>query len=146
MTLPRFDDVELGDEIGPVETEATDEAVLAFCRAWGDMRYTPNRFTDPEIARENGQAEPIVPGIMALAMMARVLTEWAGVESIKDLDAVFRQPVPHNQPITIAGTIIDTRREDGENLVECDVLMTGTQGERFVTAKAVLALPSRANA
>ena len=144
--MPRFDDVELGDEIGPVETEATDEAVLAFCRAWGDMRYTPNRFTDPEIARENGQAEPIVPGIMALAMMARVLTEWAGVESIKDLDAVFRQPVPHNQPITIAGTIIDTRREDGENLVECDVLMTGTQGERYVTAKAVLALLSRANA
>ncbi len=143
MTLPSFDDIELGDEIGPVQTEATDEAVLAFCRAWGDMRFTPNRFTDPEIARENGQAAPIVPGIMALAMMARMLTEWGGAASVRDLDAVFRQPVPHHAPITIAGTIIDTRREDGENLVECDVLMTGAQGERYVTAKAVLALPDR---
>ena len=146
MTLPSFDDVELGDEIGPVQTEATSEAVLAFCRAWGDMRFTPNRFTDPKIARENGQAAPIVPGIMALAMMAGMLTEWAGAASVRDLDAVFRQPVPHHAPITIAGTITDTRREDGENLVECDVLMTGAEGERYVTAKAVLALPSRAEA
>ena len=143
MTLPSFDDVELGDEIGPVETEATDEAVLAFCQAWGDMRFTPNRFTDPKIARENGQAALIVPGIMALAMMARMLTDWGGPAAVRDLDAVFRQPVPHHAPITIAGTITDTRREDGENLVECDVLMTGAQGERYVTAKAVLALPGR---
>ena len=141
MTFPSFEDVELGDEIGPVETEATDEAVLAFCRAWGKWRPTPNRFTDPQLAKEKGLSGPIVPGIMALAMMARMLTEWAGVASIRDLDAVFRQPVPHHQPITIAGIITDTRREDGENLVECDVLMTGAQGERYVTAKATVALP-----
>ena len=146
MILPSFDEVGLGDEIGPVETEATDEAVLAFCRAWGDSRPTPNRFTDPQLAEEKGLPGPIVPGIMALAMMARVLTEWAGAASIRDLDAVFRQPVPHHAPITIAGTITDTRREDGENLVECDVLMTGALGERYVTARATLALPIRADA
>ena len=140
-SLPRFDDVELGDEIGPMETEATDEAVLAFCRAWGDLQYTPNRFTDPKIAVDNGLPGPIVPGIMALAMMARMLTEWAGVASIRDLDAVFRQPVPHHAPVTIAGIVTDIRREDGENLVECDVLMTGAQAERYVTAKTTLALP-----
>ena len=142
MILPTLDDVDLGDEIGPVETEATDEAVLAFCRAWGDSHPMPNRFTDSQLARASGLSGPIVPGIMALAMIARMLTEWAGVASIKDLDAVFRQPVPHNQPITIAGIITDTRREDGESLVECDVLMTGAQGERYVTAKATLALPN----
>ena len=147
MTLPSFDDVELGRR----DRSGADRG-YEMRRSWlsaghgATCAFTPNRFTDPKIARENGQAAPIVPGIMALAMMARMLTEWAGAASVRDLDAVFRQPVPHNAPITIAGTITDTRREDGENLVECDVLMTGAQGERYVTAKAVLALPSRADA
>ena len=30
--LPVFEDVELGDEIGPMETEATNDDVEAFCR------------------------------------------------------------------------------------------------------------------
>ena len=39
--MPNFEDVELGDEIGPMETEATDEGVEAFCRLWENPK--PNR-------------------------------------------------------------------------------------------------------
>ena len=137
--MPSFDDVELGDEIGPMETEATDDSVLTFCRVWSSS--LPSRFTDRETAEEVGLPGPIVPGIMAMAMLTRLLTEWAGPASVKDLDVVFRQPVPHHQPITITGTVTDTRREEGENLVECDVMMTGAQGERYVGGKAIVALP-----
>ena len=56
---------------------------------------------------------------------------------------MFRQSIPHNKPLKISATIIDTRQEKGENLVECDILMTGAEGERYVGGKAVLALPSR---
>ena len=140
MRLPCFEDVELGDEIGPLEIEATDDNVLAFCQIWNGT--IPNRFTDRETAENVGLPGPIVPGIMAMAMVTRLLTEWAGPASIKDLDVVFRQPVPHHQPITISGTVTDTRREEGENLVECDVMMTGAQGERYVGGKAIVALPN----
>ena len=77
---------------------------------------------------------------MAMAIITRLLTDWAGPECLKDLDVVFRQPVPHNQPLTVSATITDTRQEDGENLVECDVMLTGSQGERYVGGKAVVAL------
>ena len=143
--MPKFEDVELGDEIGPLKTEATDEGVLAFCQAWTTNR-TRTRFTDPEIAAQEGLPGPIVPGIMALAMVTRLLTEWAGPSSLKDMDVVFRQPVPHHQPLSISGTVTDTRREEGEDLVECDVMMTGAQGERYVTGKATVALPGGADA
>ena len=142
--MPSFEDVELGDEIGPLETEVTDESVLAFCQFWDDSK--PNRFTDREIAEEVGLPGPIVPGIMAMAIMTKLLTEWAGPDSLKDLDVVFRQPMPHHQPITISATITDTRQEDGEILVECDVMMTGAQGERYVGGKAIMSLPSRTSA
>jgi hypothetical protein len=74
--------------------------------------------------------------------MAQLLTDWAGPEALKDLDLVFRQPVPHNQPLSIAATVTDTRRENGENLVECDVLMTGAEGERYVGGTALVRLPT----
>ena len=112
-----------------------------FCGVWGTS--TPNRFTDPEIAAKAGMSGTIVPGIMSMAMMAQLLTDWGGPGSIKDLDLVFRQPVPHNQPLSISATVTDTRQEDGENLVECDILMTGAEGERYVGGKAIVALADR---
>ena len=138
--MPCFDDVEPGDEIGPLETEATDDSVLAFCQVWNNS--ITNRFTDPEAAEKVGLPGPIVPGIMAMAMVTRLLTEWSGPASLRDLDVVFRQPIPHHQPITISGTVTDTRPGEGENLVECDVMMTGAQGERYLSGKAIVALPS----
>ena len=139
--MPYFEDVELGDEIGPLETVATDEEVVSFCRVWSNTE--PNRFTDQAMAEEAHLPGPIVPGIMSMAIMARLLTDWAGPEALKDLDLVFRQPVPHNKPLTISATITDTRQDAGENLVECDVLMTGAQGERYIGGKGIVALPSR---
>ena len=139
--MPYFDEIELGDEIGPVEKVATDKDVANFCDVWDAPK--PNRFTDAEAAAKAGMPGTIVPGIMAMAMMAQLLTDWGGPGSIKDLDLVFRQPVPHNRALTLAATITDLREEGGENLVECDILMTGTEGERYVGGKAIVALDRR---
>ena len=139
---PFYEDVELGEEIGPTELVASDDNVVTFCRLWGNPM--PNRFTDQALAEASGLAGPIVPGVMSMAIMGQALTDWAGPQSLKDLDLVFRQPVPHNKPLLISATVIDTRQEDGENLIECDVLMTGPAGERYVGGTALISLPSRA--
>ena len=134
-----FEDIELGDEIGPVELVASDERVLTFCELWGNPM--PNRFTDQELAEASGLPGPIIPGVMSMAIMSQALTDWAGPESLKDLDLVFRQPVPHNKPLLISATVTDTRQENGDDLVECDVLMTGAAGERYIGGTALLVLP-----
>ena len=138
---PYFEDVELGDEIGPLEKIATDEEVLNFCNMWGDRE--PSRFTDQALAEKSRLPGPIVPGIMSMALMANLLTDWAGPTGVKDLDLVFRQPVPHNKPLKIMATVTDTRQEDGENLVECDIMMTGAEGERYGGGTALLSLPNK---
>ena len=88
---------------------------------------------------------PIVPGIMTMALMAQLFTEWADQDSLKDLNLVFRQSVPHNKPLIIAATVTDTRQEGLENLIDCDVVMTGQESERYVIGTATVSLPSREN-
>ncbi len=139
---PFFEDIELGDEIGPLQKVVDDAEVVNFCEQWGNPM--PNRFTDPAIAERARLPGPILPGVMSMALMAQLLTQWAGPAALRDLDVIFRQPVPHNKPLNITATITDTRQEDGENLVECDILMTGAEGERYVGGTALLSLPSKA--
>ena len=144
---PRYyEEVELGDEIGPLERDITNETVAALCQVWGNPM--PNRFTDEEMAKEVGLPGPIVPGVMSMAMMAQLLTHWCSAPLaspngvLKVLDVVFRQPVPH-KPVVIAAVVTDKREEGGENLIECDVYMSNEESGRLVGGKAIISLPSR---
>ena len=138
-----YEDVELGGEIGPLEKLPTLESVEAFFRIWGTP--LPNRFTDHKLARKMKQPGPIVPAIMSMAWLAQLLTDWAQGDprSLKRLDAVFRQPVPHNSPVSISAVVTDKRVENEENLVECDVFMANQKGERLIGGSALLSLPGR---
>ena len=136
------EDVELGEEIGPVEVEISDDSVLAFCKVWGNEM--PNRFTDHEVAKKVGLSGPIVPGIMSMAIMARLFGYWSPSAVLKNLDVVFRQPVGH-EVVLIAAVITDVREPSPtqEYLIECDVYLTGSNSERLVGGKAIIELPSR---
>lgn len=136
-----FEDVELGDELGPLEKVADDASVGEFCEIW--LSSIAGRFTDHEAARREGLPGALVPGIMALAYMEQLLQQWAEGGSLRKLDVVFRQLVFHNVPLRVVGVVVD--KEDGKesSLVECDVFLEDAQGSRLVGGKATVALPSR---
>ena len=137
-----FEDTELGDEIGPIILSVTDEQVIDFCSLWGNPH--PNRFTDQAEAERIGLAGPIVPGIMSMALVSRALTDWAGPNTVADLDLVFRGSVPHNQPLHVGFQVSDTRQENGVNQIQCDITMTGPVPDRpYIIGTALLNLPSR---
>lgn len=139
--MRRFEDVHLGDTIGPVEHVFTTEGVRAFCTLWGQSGES--RFTSPTVARREGLPGPIVPGIMSMAVLSRLLTDWADGGELRSLDVIFRQPVPHHQPLRLVGMVTDVRAEGGHGLVEADVFLERADGERLVTGKALVALPLR---
>jgi hypothetical protein len=136
------EDVELGNEIGPVEVDISDDSVLAFCKVWGNEM--PNRFTDPELAKKVGLSGPIVPGIMSMAIMARLFGDWSPSAVLKNLDVVFRQPVGH-EIVSINAVITDIPEPSptNEHLIECDIYLTGSSSDRLVGGKAIVVLPSR---
>ena len=134
-----YEDIELGDEFGPMEKYITDEEVDAFCRLWGAP--VPNRFTDEESASRVNLSWPIVPGIMSMAIMSQLFTSWEGA-ALKHLDVVFRQPVPHDL-VAITAIVTDKREENGEYLAECDVYLSTEENGRLVGGKAIIGLPSQ---
>tara|TARA_B100001123_G_scaffold281439_1_gene313407 strand:- start:2260 stop:2694 length:435 start_codon:yes stop_codon:yes gene_type:complete len=143
MTIKYYEDYELGDELGPLVIQASDDQVVEFCETWGNK--PPNRFTSKEIATETGVGGPIVPGIMSMALVAELFNECGGSQNVMDIDVVFRASVPHNSPLYISGTITDTREEEGKYLLECDLLMTDGESKRYVIGTALISLPSNSN-
>ena len=135
-----FEDVEMGDDIGPVERTITGEQVRAFVGLWGGDS-SANRFTSDEAAIEEGLPGAIVPGAMNVGIVAHAITGWAPNVTLKTLDLVFRQMVRHNVPYQIAGIVTD--KADDERQIECDVWMEGPDGTRLVIGKATAVLPTR---
>ncbi|MBI2872594.1 MAG: hypothetical protein HYY00_05315 [Chloroflexi bacterium] len=137
-----FEDVELGEELGPLVKVPTTEAVRQFCSVW-DPEVGASRFTDEATARKEGLPHALLPGIMNMSYLITLLTTWAPAGQVRKLDTVFRQPVPHNKSVRLVGIVTDKNVVDGENRVECDVSLQREDGEAMVTGKAVVILPSR---
>ena len=101
-----FEDVELGDDIGPVERTITDEQVQAFVQIWG-AESGPSRFTSEEVAKGEGLPGMIVPGAMNVGVISQLLTGWSSSVVLKTLDLMFRQMVRHDVPILLKGIVTD---------------------------------------
>ena len=137
-----YDDVDLGDEVGPVVRTVSDDQVIEFTQVWG-REEGPTRFTSREKAQSEGLPEAIVPGAMNIAIMSQLITAWSPTVRLIKLDVVFRSPVLHNRPLTLRGMITDKDVVDGEPQIECDVTMENEEGTPHVIGKATVSLPVR---
>ena len=137
-----YDDVDLGDEVGPVVRIVSDDQVIEFTQVWG-REEGPTRFTSREKAQSEGLPEAIVPGAMNIAIMSQLITAWSPTVRLVKLDVVFRSPVLHNRPLTLRGMITDKDIVDGKPQIECDVTMENEEGTPHVIGKATVSLPMR---
>jgi len=143
MAIEYFEQVDIGDDLPTLEKHPTLEQVKGFCEVWTG-RTSSSRFTDAETATKEGFSGPIVPGIMSMAMLSQLLTDWSPNLSIVTLDTVFRQPVVQDHLYRLGGIVTDKKEEDGQNILECDVYIERvSDGNRHVNGTAVVTLPAR---
>lgn len=137
-----YEDVEIGDDIGPQQRVVDVEQVRRFMSVRGGSPG-PSRFTDDDFAKSEGLAGAIVPGAMNITILSQLLTGWAETVRLRKLDVVFRGMVPHNKPLTLSGIITDKDIVDGVPHLECDVFMQNEEGTRLVIGNAIVSLPLR---
>ena len=137
-----FEDVEIGDDIGPIKRSVTDEDVIEFVSV-RETEITPSRFTSNEVANSEGMPEAIVPGPMNIALMSQILTDWSDTVCLLKIDVVFRQTVPHNNDLTFSGIVTDKDETGNSTKLECDVVMENSDAVKLVIGTGVIALPNK---
>jgi acyl dehydratase len=138
MASRRFEDVEFGEELPPLEPDLSIENVRKFGRA---AEMVAPRFSDHEGARKEGLPGAIVPGVMSQAILVAMIHRWAENAELEKIDTVFRAPVLVDHPHRISGVV--TNLEAETRTAEIDLTIVNEAGETRVLGTARVRLATQ---
>lgn len=132
----RYDDVTEGDEAPVVTHELTRTDLVAYAGASGDMNPM---HTDEVAARAAGLPSVFGHGMLSMGILARALTDWAGVGNLKQYRVRFTKQTWPGE--TLATRIVVTGRSEGTDgrSIAVDVALANQDGEVKLQGTAVVA-------
>jgi acyl dehydratase len=134
----QFDHIDVGHDLAPLALTLSSDQVRGYAEA---ANMPGGRFYSDEAAQKEGLAGQIVPGNLSLALFSRLIAASLAGAVIKRLSATFRAMVRPGHPLVVRGVVIEKHCTDHGDLVECDLLLESTEGERWVTGTATVQLP-----
>jgi acyl dehydratase len=133
-----FDAVDVGHELPPLALTLSGAQVKHYAVA---ARMPGGRFMSEEAARKEGLPGQIVPGNMSLALFSRLIAASFPGATLKKLSATFRGLVRPGRPFVVHGVVTEKHRTDHGDLVECDLVLESSEGDRWVTGTATVQFP-----
>lgn len=142
LPVPYFEDVDVGDAVPPLAKFITHNQLVRYSGASGD--FNPIH-TDPEAAKAAGLGGVIAHGLLSMAFLGQLMTDWIGDPgALKQLHCRFSKMVRPGDTVTAKGTVAEKKVEQGEHLVLCKIWVENQHGEVVLTGGlGVAALPSR---
>jgi acyl dehydratase len=141
MNQRHFEDVELGDEIGPLIKQPTRDEV----RTFAELSHLSGRFTSEEGARDEGTDRMIVSSWQSMGYLAQLITNWMGQEGLlSKLRVSFHRVVEPGQPLECRAVVTDMMSLEGRHIVMLDIFMENREGERLSQGTAEVVLLSNA--
>ena len=98
---------------------------------------------DDEFARNAGYSGVFAHGMLSMGFVAQALTDWAGAGRVTKLGVRFAALVRLKDVVTCHGRVVSKSSKEDVHLVELDVWAENQRGEKVVTGRATVALPSR---
>jgi acyl dehydratase len=134
----KYDDVNVGDDIptlvvGPV---ARHDLAL-YAGASGD--HNPIH-TDIDAAKKSGLGDVIIHGMLQMAYLGRLLTDWAPQDQLREFTSRFTAMARPHDTITCTGKITEKFEEDGEKRVRLELAAATDKGDTTLQGTAVVAL------
>ncbi|WP_433503091.1 MaoC/PaaZ C-terminal domain-containing protein [Pseudonocardia halophobica] len=118
-------------EIGPV----TQTDIVRFAGAGGDFNPLHH---DPAFAEKAGFDTVIAMGQMQAGMLAAWLTDWCGIEHLRELDVRFLAPVRLGAVLRFTGEVTGAAELNGEPVAEL-ALRAAVDTAEVARATAVVA-------
>jgi acyl dehydratase len=136
-----FDDVKVGDELPPLVKGPIQQIQLTrYAGASGDFNPIHQ---DDEFAKAAGMGGVFAHGMLSMGFVGQVVTDWAGPAAVRKLNVRFAGLVRLKDTITCRGRVLAKSSKDDTHLVDLEVWAENQKGEKVVTGKATVALPSR---
>ncbi|HZP28826.1 MAG TPA: MaoC/PaaZ C-terminal domain-containing protein [Acidimicrobiia bacterium] len=137
-TAPSFADLEVGDTAPPLVVEKlTRTNFVRYAGASGD--FNPMHH-DETIATSVGNPSVFGHGMLTAALMARVVKDWFGPESMRRYHVRFSKQVWPGDTLTFDATVTGKREEGGESLVDLELTAKNQDGVEVLTGSATAAV------
>ena len=137
--MTSFDALKVGDAIPALTKPAITPLQLAlFAGASGD--HNPIH-VDEQAAKGGGLPGVIAHGMLSMAFLGQILTDWVPQSAIRSFSTRFAAMAYPGDVITCKGTVTAKREADGQKLVDLDITAENASGEKTLIGQATVALP-----
>ena len=138
VTAPKFADVKVGDSLPPLVLPPISRHQLAlYCGGSGD--HNPIH-VDIDFARKFGFKDVFAHGMLSMAFLGRLVTNWVPQAHVRKLGTRFTSITWVGDVITVSGKVTGKREEGGQKLVDLEVKCTNQNGQDTLQGEATVAL------
>jgi acyl dehydratase len=138
MTTITYDQISVGDALPAFETEAISRLTLAlYCGASGD--HNPIH-VDTDFAKAAGQSDVFAHGMLSMAYLGRLLTNWVPQSALREYGVRFVAITQVGAKVRCEGRVTEKFEQDGERRVRIELSTTDQNGQAKLAGDAVIAL------
>lgn len=136
--MPTFDSVQVGDNLPSFVTPPISRLALAlYFGASGD--HNPIH-VDSDFAKSAGMPDVFAHGMLSMAWLGRLLTNWVAQPAIRGFSVRFAAITHVSESITCAGKVVEKFEKGGERCVRLEVSTTSQGGQIKLTGEAIVVL------
>jgi acyl dehydratase len=134
----KWDDVQVGFEAEPFVAPAlTITDFVRYQGASGDMNPIHH---DDAFAKASGYPGPFAVGMLQAGVLGTYVTDWFGARSVRKYGVQFREQAWPGDVLTYTGTVVGVREQDGERLVDVELLAVRQTGGVHLKGWAAVSL------
>lgn len=138
MNCPGREEIKVGEELPPLELPPITRTTLAlFAGASGD--HNPIHI-DSDFARAAGMPDVFAHGMLPMAYLGRLLTQWAPQTQLRQFSVRFAAITPVGARLTCTGNVVEITEGGGEALARLKISVVDDQGEVKLAGEALVAL------
>jgi acyl dehydratase len=130
--------IKVGDRLPTLQLPPVDRATLAlFGGASGD--HNPIHI-DLDFARRSGMPDVFAQGMLGMAWLGRLITQWAPQARLRQYDARFAGITHLGNAISCTGEVVALIDIDGEACARVAVTSANQYGQNKIVGEAIVAL------
>lgn len=138
MSALLFESIRVGDMIPELSKEPITRTSLAlFCGASND--HNPIH-VDIDFAKAAGMPDVFAQGMLSMAYLGQMLTNWVPQSAIRSFDVRFSSITHLRDVITCRGKVVEKLERDGERCVVLEVSASNQESDVKIIGQAVVAL------